>query len=263
MNIDPQSLLIWHKFNYNFVESTHTYYYNNVDPVKYSVTQYISRFFPEFNQHEISLKYAQKHNMTQEEVLSEWKFKADVSAISGTMIHSWLENAKRGKTLDIYQPSMDSKVSEAVRNRLDILMPKAEAFHRDTIGKLYPIQLEYTVGIKDIIAGNIDMLCWNEYAKEFQIWDYKNTKEISRSGFKNARCLAPFNDYQDCNYVHYSIQLNVYKAILQRELNIDIGNMYLVHFDYTKKDNSFNIYECADYQNIIKCELEKLILENS
>ena len=71
--------------------------------------------------------------------------------------------------------------------------------------------MEYTVGIKDIIAGNIDMLCWNDYAKEIQIWDYKNTKEIAREGFKGQKCLSPFTNYADCNYVHYSIQLNMYK----------------------------------------------------
>ena len=61
---------------------------------------------------------------------------------------------------------------------MNVLLPQAENFHFDTLSKLIPVQLEYTVGIEDIIAGNIDMLCWNERAQEFQIWDYKNLKEI-------------------------------------------------------------------------------------
>lgn len=264
MNIDTQSLLIWQKFNcYNFVESSHQYFYYD-RPVKYSVTQYISKFFPEFNQDEISAKYAKKHNMSQESVLADWKRKADISAISGTIIHSWLENSKRGKTFDIdYSLAVKANVAEEVRDRVNILLPKAKAFHKETLGKLYPIQLEYTVGIEDKIAGNIDMLCWNDYAQEFQIWDYKNTKEISRIGFQNARCLSPFNDYQDCNFVHYSIQQNVYKAIIQRELSIAIGKCFLVHFDYINKDDSFEVFECANYQSIVNRELDKLILENS
>ena len=37
MTFDPQSILIWNKFDYNFVEKTHTYYYQNQYTVKYSV----------------------------------------------------------------------------------------------------------------------------------------------------------------------------------------------------------------------------------
>lgn len=260
MNIDPQSLLIWQQFDYNFVEKNHTYYYQGSKPVEYSVTQFIERYFPKFDSDTISAAYAKKHNMSQEEVLAEWKQKGDISAISGTLIHSWLENAKRGKTFEIdYSPANKANIEFEVRDRVNILLPKAKAFHNDTKDKLYPIQLEYTVGIKDFIAGNIDMLCWNDYAKEFQIWDYKNTKEISKRGFKGATCLKPFHNYEDCNYIHYSIQLNFYKAIIKLVLGIDVGAMYLVHFDYTKEDDTFDIYQCADLQAIVIPELHKLI----
>ena len=94
MIFDPQSILIWNKFDYNFVEKTHTYYYQNQYPVKYSVTQYISRYFPEFDSEKVSANYAKKHGLTKEEVLADWKRKGDISSISGTLIHSWLENAK-------------------------------------------------------------------------------------------------------------------------------------------------------------------------
>lgn len=264
MTFDPQSVLMWNKFDYNFIEKTHTYYYQNQYPVKYSVTQYISKYFPEFDSEKVSATYAKKHGLTKEEVLADWKRKGEISSISGTLIHSWLENAKRGKTFDIdLTPAKQASVEKEVEDRVNILLPKAKAFHKDTIGKLYPIRLEYTVGIKDIIAGNIDMLCWNDYAKEIQIWDYKNTKEISREGFRGQKCLPPFTNYADCNYVHYSIQLNMYKAIIQKILGISVGNMYLVHFDYTKNDDSFDVIQCADYQVIIANEIEKLISENS
>lgn len=264
MIFDPQSVLIWNKFDYNFVEKTHTYYYQSQFPVKYSVTQYISKYFPEFDSEQVSAAYAKKHGLTKEEVLADWKRKGDISSISGTLIHSWLENAKRGKTFDIdFSPAAQANIEFDVRDRVNILLPKAKAFHKDTVGKLYPIRLEYTVGIKDIIAGNIDMLCWNDYAKEIQIWDYKNTKGISKEGFRGQKCLKPFNNYADCNYVHYSIQLNFYKAIIQRILGISVGSMYLVQFNYTKEDDSFDVIKCADYQSIVNSELDKLVSANS
>ena len=263
MIFDPQSILIWNKFDYNFVEKTHTYYYQNQYPVKYSVTQYISRYFPEFDSEKVSANYAKKHGLTKEEVLADWKRKGDISSISGTLIHSWLENAKRGKTFDIdLTPAKQASVEKEVEERVNILLPKAKAFHNDTIGKLFPIRLEYTVGIKDIIAGNIDMLCWNDYAKEIQIWDYKNTKEMAQTNYFGNTCLGPFSWYPDCSYIHYSIQLNTYKAILQRELGVSIGAMYLVHFNYTKPDDKFDIYKCKDFQSIVNNELDKLVEEH-
>lgn len=264
MTFDPQSILIWNKFDYNFVEKAHTYYYQNQYPVKYSVTQYISRYFPEFDSEKVSANYAKKHGLTKEEVLADWKRKGDISSISGTLIHSWLENAKRGKTFDIdLTPAKQASVEKEVEERVNILLPKAKAFHNDTIGKLFPIRLEYTVGIKDIIAGNIDMLCWNDYAKEIQIWDYKNTKEMAQTNYFGNTCLGPFSWYPDCAYIHYSIQLNTYKAILQRELGVSIGDMYLVHFNYTKPDDKFDIYKCKDFQSIVNDELDKLVEEHN
>lgn len=52
--IDVNSMLVWQKFNaYNFVEKTHQYFYYD-KPVKYSVTQFLSRFSPPFDSEGIS-----------------------------------------------------------------------------------------------------------------------------------------------------------------------------------------------------------------
>lgn len=262
--MDVNSILIWQKFNcYNFVESTHSYYYNG-KRVRYSVTQYIDRFFEPFDSQGISARYAKKHHVKQEGVLADWERKGKISSIAGTIIHSYMENAKRGKTFDIdYSAAINEGVHEEVKERVEKLLPQAKAFHADTLNKLYPVHLEYTVGIKDIIAGNIDMLCWNSYAQEFQIWDYKNLKEFSTSNYFGKWAKESFSHLQDCSMTHYSIQLNMYKAIIQRELGISIGNCYLVHFDYVKPDAEFKVYNCLDLQRECNVELDKLIVENS
>ena len=262
--MDINSILIWQKFNkYRFIESTHSYYYED-KRVGYSVTQFIHKFYEQFDSETISKKYAKKHGLNQEDVLAEWKKSGDISSTTGTIIHSYLENAKRGKYFDIdYSKAEQLGIYEDVKNRVEILLPKADAFHNDTKDRLFPIQLEYTVGIKDIIAGNIDLLCWNDYAKEFQIWDYKNTKKIEQTNWYGRNMLESFSYLPDCNYNHYSVQLNMYKAIIQRELGIQIGGCFIVHFDYTKPGNDFIIYPCEDLQYECNIELEKLIKETS
>lgn len=261
--IDINSILIWQKFNYcyNFVESNHSYYYKG-NKVKYSVTQFIDRFFEPFDSEGVSKRYAEKHNLNQADVLAEWKRKGDISATAGTIIHKFMEDAKRGKTFDIdYSLAEKQGLLEEVKERVEILLPQAKAFHEDTLGKLFPIHLEYTVGIQDIIAGNIDMLCWNAYSKEFQIWDYKNLKEYTRTNryYKNA--LESFCYLPDCSETHYSIQLNMYKAIIQRELGIPIGGCYIAHFDYSKPNAQFEVHRCLDLQTECNIELDKLLTE--
>lgn len=260
--MDINSILIWQKFNcYNFEESTHSYYYNG-SRVKYSVTQFIHRFFEEFDSESVSKRYAEKHNLNQQDVLNEWQKTGKISSLSGTIIHSYLENAKRGKTFEIdYSQAIKEGLYDEVRERVQILLPQAIAFHQETLNRLFPIQLEYTVGIEDIIAGNIDMLCWNAKAQEFQIWDYKNLKEFKTNNFFGKKCRESFKNLPDCHLTKYSIQLNMYKAILQRVLGIPVGRCYLVHFDYINPESNFNIYECLDLQYQCNKELDKLIYE--
>ena len=261
--IDINSILIWQFFNkYNFEEKTHTYFYQG-KKVKHSVTQFIHRFFEEFDKENISKKYAIKHGLNQQDVIDEWERSGKISTLSGTIIHSYLENAKRGKTLELdYSKAKIEGLYDEVYERVQKLLPKAEAFHRDTLNKLFPIQLEYTVGIEDLIAGNIDLLCWNEKAQEFQIWDYKNVKDFTTTNNYGKKCLSSFSELPDCHLTKYSIQLNMYKAILQRALNVKIGKCYLVQFNYSVEDDSFDIYECLDLQKECDIELNRLIEEN-
>lgn len=262
--IDVNSILIWQKFNcYNFEEKTHSYYYNG-KRVRFSVTQFLHRFYEEFDSDTISKRYAEKHGLSQEDVLAEWEKAGKVSSLAGTIIHSYLENAKRGKTFDInYSEAEKEGLLPEVTERVERLLPKAKVFHQETINRLFPVHLEYTVGIEDIIAGNIDMLCWNEKAQEFQLWDYKNLKEMTTRNNFNKMCKGAFSCFQDCHLIKYSMQQNFYKVILQRVLGVKIGKCYLVHFNYSADDDNFEVYECVDLQRQCEIELDNLIRECS
>lgn len=251
--------LTWHKFNkYLFEEKSHTYhYYDKV--VKFSVTQFIHKYFEDFDTEAIATKYALKHNLQKDDVIKDWDINSKIASCTGTIIHKYLEDLKRGKQFEIdYSEAIQLNLLDEVRDRVSILLPKATKFHQDTLDKLFPLQLEFTVGIEDYIAGNIDMLCYNQKADEIQIWDYKNCKEIKTSNIFR-KCLPPFNAYDDCNFIKYSIQQSMYKAIIYYVLGIKIGKCYLVHFDYTKLNDEFDIYECYDFTEICLSELQKLV----
>ena len=251
----------WSKFNcYTFYESTHEYFYYD-KPVKQSVTQFISTLFEPFDKDTISLNYAKKHGLSQEDVLKDWEKKGNISSTSGTIIHKYLEDYARGKVFDIdYSLADKLGIREEVEERVNLLLPQAKKFHDETLNKLIPIQCEYTVGIDDVIAGNIDLLCWNVKAGEFQIWDYKNLKEMTTYSKYKKFGKFEFSNVQDSHLSHYSIQQNLYKIMLERKLGIKVGKCYLVHFSHLEKD--FEIYECMDLTNQCNKALDRLIMEN-
>lgn len=258
---DINSMKMWEVFNdYIFFEAPHQYYYKD-NPVKYSVTQFINRFFEPFNSETISKRYAEKHGLNQKDVLNEWKRRGDISALAGTIIHSHMENLKRGKILNFDYSTADKlNLHKEVEERVNVLLPQAEAFHKDTLNRLFPIKLEYTVGIENYIAGNIDMLCWNKKTQQVQIWDYKCVKELAFTPKPwTTNCYYPFNKYKDTNYIHYSIQLNIYKNILSRYVDVPIGKCYLVVFNYECPQTGFDVVECLDLQYECKLVLNQLV----
>jgi ATP-dependent exoDNAse (exonuclease V) beta subunit len=260
MNID---VLQWSKFNmYTFYENIHKYYWYD-KPVKYSVTQFVSTFFDEFDKQGIAQKYSLKHNIPVDQVLNKWKFEGDLASTTGTIIHSYLENRMRGKVLEHnFSEAKVLGIYEDVVRLTNHLIPQVDRFVSDCWDKLIPMQMEYTVGIDDLIAGNIDLLCYNKYADEFQIWDYKNVKQMNFTNDYKRFGKYEFSNYLDCNHLHYSIQLNLYKCIIQRKLpNIKIGGCYLVHF--STKTSDFNIYPCMDLQIECNRALDRLILQNT
>ena len=75
------------------------------------------------------------------------------------------------------------------------------------------------------IAGTIDGLFKNKDG--YIIYDWKRTKEIKYNNYFN-KCKFPLDNYDDCNFIKYSLQLNTYKYILEKNYNIKIVDMYLV-----------------------------------
>ena len=218
--------------DYSFIESTHQYKYKN-KPVAQSVTGFISKFAEEFDSEYWSKKKAKERSVSQDIILEEWKAKGDASASVGTQFHAYMEHSLAGK---YYNPYV---LSEELNKRIEILTKIGDTFLEDIRHKLIPVKTELIVGYNTELAGQVDALFYNKKFNEFQIWDWKTNKEISKKGFKGKRMLSPFTNLQDCNFVHYSLQLATYKSLLQIA-GANIGRTFIVHFDDVS--NNFIVY---------------------
>ena len=75
------------------------------------------------------------------------------------------------------------------------------------------------------LAGSIDMIF--KSGDEYYIADWKRSKEIKKTN-KFQKGTPPIEHMDDCNYNHYSLQLNLYKYILEKHYEIKISGMFLV-----------------------------------
>lgn len=241
--------------NILYRDSDHTYTING--KVAISGTKFISRFYEPFDTLGMATKYAIKRQLLVEDVIKLWDDKRDASTIKGTHVHSYAENKYMSK---IYQPSFDNVIKRFPENNDNIIeayrkcVVHFDNFYNDSKKSLVPIKSEFVVGDEDLlICGMLDQLFFNIKANEYQIWDWKTNKEIAKYSIYKKRMLRAVSHLHECEWNKYSLQLALYKYILEKNTNIKIGKCYLVHLT-EHKDN----YEVIETKNM-KREISEMI----
>ena len=200
-----------------FHEDEHKYTYNGYECK--SVTTLLKDYKSIFDEMIIASRYAKKHDLELLEVLRSWDEIRERSGTIGTEVHRYAEMKFLQKA---YIPQC---------GKYDIpeqLLTYVDNFYHDTKDKLIPIKLEFVIGNFDKrLCGMIDKLFWNIKAQELQIWDYKTSKKIERSSFFNNKMRNGLEHLDDCEFNTYSLQLAIYKKIIETECQIKLGNSYI------------------------------------
>jgi hypothetical protein len=200
----------------SFIEETHIYLITDVDDTALgnytSVTTFIHSLFPKFDAPSVIQKMMRSPNwsaskyfgMTTEDITQQWEDKKNTSAQSGTLMHKSIEEFYNGNLTGIdtieYEYFLD--------------------FHKNIIlpNGYRPYRTEWCVyDIDTKIAGSIDMVYQLKEGDDVNlaIYDWKRVENIR---FSNTYTCAnsPFKNIPDCNFYHYSIQLNIYRYILEK-----------------------------------------------
>ena len=189
-------------------------------------------------------------NKQQQNILDEWAKTNRESCERGTKIHAELENSmyKMKDSVNLKKFGIGGKfICDKNRTNLDL---------ENGVYPEYLISRTSKDGILRI-AGQIDLLV--KTGNEISIIDYKTNKEIKQhSGFdaksrQTTKMKYPLNNLEDCNYIHYNLQLSMYAWMVQK-LNPDfiIKDLILVHFDHADKMTIYHL----DY---LKHDVEKLL----
>lgn len=241
---------LWDAFgDINFNEPDHRY--TDSKGTKYtSATKWIQQFYPEKDWDAIRNKKAAKEGIDPNVLKEQWERNSKYSTTLGTACHSIMELlwAKKNFNIDtkIYNEFPEMKEDYEFRKQRTI-----ELFNK--MKKIYvPIANEFIVYDKDHgVCGTIDFLAYNRIKNYYSIIDWKTSKKFETTNHFENYLKAPFEHVKECNTAEYSLQLSLYKAILEKHTSIRIGEMLL--FQLPGKDVKIpEVFRCTDFSKEIR-----------
>lgn len=239
--------------DYCFYENKHIYTYKK-ERVEKSVTELTSRFIEPFNEAKWLPKKAKEYGISEEDLKAEWKHKADISTLTGTLFHKYMEYNLAGKIFVADETTIPQTLKEEVFIRYKKLIPYADDFLIYAKENFVPVKSEFIVGFDTHIAGQIDQIFYNKTTKQFDIYDWKTNKEINCWNKWHKKMLGPFQHLDECELNSYSLQLSIYKWLLEKQ-GFEVDKLNLVWFNENNK--SYQIMPCKDLSN----QVESIILQ--
>ena len=215
-----------------FREEDHKYWIDGSDKDLISCTTYIHTFFEEFETDKIikNILKSKKHkdpeykyyNMSYNEIKNQWDTNAKEASSLGTELHANIEYYYNGLEVENDSPEF-SQFLDFFEDFKDLEMYRTEWMIFSEILR---------------ITGSIDAVFRNNDGT-ITLGDWKRSKEISFNSFDNKCGKFPFKHLLDCNFYHYSLQLNLYRMILEKFYNEKVSDMFLVIFHPNNKDNKY------------------------
>ena len=144
-----------------------------------------------------------KKGITEAEIKLEWNDAARL----GTRVHANMEHMMNGKPPPIKPDTMRER---------QIMAAGWDAMQAIKNAEWIPLAAEKMVlGLAWKLAGTIDAIF--RRGNEVMLVDWKTNKAIRKSGFNGAKMLKPVQWLDDCEFIKYSLQLNLYERILIME----------------------------------------------
>lgn len=223
-----------------FVEETHKYFINGKPSAPISVTGFISKLKPKFDEDKWAKLKAKKLGISVDEMKFIWSEKNLFSTTLGTCFHKIAESVYTGIPYTLKSDELKHSLGEAsygdLKNILPILVDQFSSFYKKTKDIIIPVKNELIIGDLDDtrICGTMDMLVYNTKSKQYEIYDFKTNKDITYNSTYGEKFSRPLENLDVCEYNTYSLQLSFYKYIIEKYTNIKIGAMYIVWFSRDK-----------------------------
>ena len=208
------------------------------------VTKRLKDVVKPFDREAVAAKVATREGKSIHTVLWEWEQKGEKGRQLGTAVHKYIQDCLIGKGNN-GQMSLDPFLS------LNTKLPEQMAFD-DLWRQVSPkvnvdrVHVEWIIGDADMeLAGTVDTMLFSKETGKHHIWDWKTGKFETANQW--AKLLPPFDSLDDCELNRYSLQVSLYRLIIERNTNLPLADSYLVHL--TPK--GFDIYRAVDFREAI------------
>jgi len=237
-----------------FYEDTHKYIIlSDKDSTYTSVTTLIHSQFEKFNSDKIIDRMMKGKNwneqnkyfgMSKQQIKAQWSQNALEVSSQGTLLHFYIEqfmnlSHPENKTDCTHEDLREIYLSTSPFDNPIIESIEWTYFmnYIDTFSKFIPFRTEWTIFDTELkLAGSIDMIYKNPDGT-LMIYDWKRCKEITKNNPFNKYSINPCLDtVPDTNFWHYSLQLNIYKYIIEKNYDFKISSMVLVQLHPTNKN---------------------------
>jgi hypothetical protein len=237
-----------------FEDSSHSYYLDGRKLT--SVTTLIHKYTSHFDEEYWLPIKAADYNILEPQLKYAWTFLNNHSTFKGSALHNYIENYYFNKLYEYPSKEIIEHFGyDPIINQFNIIQKQFYDFYKISFGKLIAIKPEYVVYDAEYgVSGMVDMLFYNKKKNTLQIYDWKTNKAL-RSYNKYQKMSGIFSDLDDCELNTYSLQLNTYKYIIEKNTGVKIDGLYIVWF--FEQNNSYQIIEIKDMQDRVKLMLEK------
>jgi ATP-dependent exoDNAse (exonuclease V) beta subunit len=223
--------------NITLEQETHTYLLADDPTFSFvSSTTFIHKFFEPFDKYKIANKLVNMpkyRGRTVKSFIDEWKGSSD----RGSAVHEELETYILRKEEPVSLPAKHGKAWLSLFSENMELIPETILFSKELI-----------------ISGMADLLLHNKEEDTYTIVDWKTSKRIDMKAFKGKKGIRKATrDIEDCNFNQYSLQLSLYRYILETYYGLKVTSQILVHVT----DSGAVSYNCP----YMKDTLEKMFEE--
>lgn len=274
MKIDTQTIMLCQKNKHprdddiSFQEEGHIYTVKKRRGYK-SITTIVHNAFEKFNSDKIIDKMMESDNwinskyygMTKPDIKRQWKENGNEAALLGTTMHYLFEYHYN----DMYKTPIDEHPGyfQNFMNNNDYKKTIEYKYFKNFVDEhpdLNPYRTEWSVYDEDNkLAGSIDMTFLNDDGT-ISIYDWKRCKKIERFSYYSKHSIVKgLSHIPDTNYWHYTLQLNLYKMILESKYGFVVNDINLV---VIHPENLTENYEKIQLPFISVIELKKMILHS-
>jgi len=265
-----------------FEESGHKYTITSDPHSKYtSVTTWNHSHFPKFDADSIiqkmmkgkSWKEGHKYwGLTSDQIKELWDKNRDNAAGAGTNIHYEIECFMNNPKLqtpythnDLYKTYYYLQDTDTDTNTDTIINATHKTrewsyfleFVKD-FPDLKPFRTEWMIYDEELkLAGSIDMVYKNPDGT-LSIYDWKRSANITKVNawdkFAIPYCISQF---PDSNFWHYALQLNTYKAIIERKYEKQVTKLCLIRLHPDCEEKTYELLEVP----LLEKEMRELFAE--